>query len=510
MSIKYQSKSFSLASPAPASRFRLPIFALLSIIAAGLAGVLLALSAGLLSPLRNAYLMPWILLVFVVVLIPSVYLIFRRRFDLFHPLVYAAWSYLFPAFVLGSLVLASGAYEWWFMALIPDHRYYFSLTLLYIAVGFAGLSLGFALPVARRIGASLSRRFPAWEWEPANLLWPGGFLLVVGESFRIAAFSAGATGYQYTAGAEVLGTTFVTVASLSSMGSFLLWFMIFRAKRRTLRHYVVACVLVVLVLYLTMIAGYRGALLHSMVSLAMAYWLSGRRLELRQGVVFGVLLSIALVVGMVYGTTFRQIKGSEAQVSLSEYLEIVAATLAAVSNRSLGENLAFGVESLLQRLETVSSVAVIVANYEYLRPLEAGYGLANTIWTYTWTAFIPRFIWPDKPLISDARAIGALYFNYGDNSPPITPMADLLRNFGPIGVPLGMALLGFALRILYSALIEDQQVSAWRSVAYYMLLSSVSYEGFYGTILPGWIRTGFALLLGGILVNMWGSANRRG
>jgi hypothetical protein len=83
----------------------------------------------------------------------------------------------------------------------------------------------------------------------------------------------------------------------------------------------------------------------------------------------------------------------------------------------------------------------------------------------------------------------------------LTPIGDLLRNFGPFGIPLGMALLGFVLRILYSALIEGQVITAWRAVAYYMLLGSTSYESFYGNILPGMLRIGIIILLGGLMIN---------
>src|SRR4051812_31695912 len=51
---------------------------------------------------KRFYLLPWVFLTGAVVLAPTVYLLYKGKFDAFHPLVYAAWSYVFPAFVIGG------------------------------------------------------------------------------------------------------------------------------------------------------------------------------------------------------------------------------------------------------------------------------------------------------------------------------------------------------------------------------------------------------------------------
>jgi len=65
-----------------------------------------------------------------------------------------------------------------------------------------------------------------------------------------------------------------------------------------------------------------------------------------------------------------------------------------------------------------------------------------------------------------------------------------------------MLVLGIMLRILYAAFLENGLDSIWRIASYYLLLSSVNYEAFYGSILPNFIRLGFGLLIGGFLVNV--------
>jgi hypothetical protein len=64
------------------------------------------------------------------VLAPSVYLLYIGKFDLFHPLVFAAWTYVFPAFVVGSLLITFGFVNPYFMSFIDDPEYNLPLTLV--------------------------------------------------------------------------------------------------------------------------------------------------------------------------------------------------------------------------------------------------------------------------------------------------------------------------------------------------------------------------------------------
>ena len=71
---------------------------------------------------------------------------------------------------------------------------------------------------------------------------------------------------------------------------------------------------------------------------------------------------------------------------------------------------------------------------------------------------IPRVIWKEKPSASDARKYSDLYFNQSDTSFAITPIGDLLRNFGIIGIPIGMR-EGFS-RIIRDSVYRERLVHA--------------------------------------------------
>jgi hypothetical protein len=138
-----------------------------------------------------------------------------------------------------------------------------------------------------------------------------------------------------------------------------------------------------------------------------------------------------------------------------------------------------------------------------LAPYEEAYDLDNNIWKDLTTSLVPRVVWKEKPVSSDPRKFSDLYFNFGENSFAITPFGDLLRNYGIAGVPLGMMIIGIFLRLFYRALIENQPRSLWRSTLYFMLITSLSFEAFYGMLLPNFLKVGLVTVIGLLIVNFF-------
>ena len=272
-------------------------------------------------------------------------------------------------------------------------------------------------------------RLPDWDWKPSRLLVPCSMMLLVAQFAVIGAFRIGALGYQSSETVAIFSTTMTSFALMASVANFLLWWAYFKAKKRSARYYVVLCLLIAYIIYSALISGNRGALLSSMIAILMAYLLSGRRISFRQGIAVAIVLIGVLLGGMIYGSIFRTMKPMSERLNIDEYFSLGRSTMLSIRENDLRRNLVFGINRLFERFENLSSLAVIVANYRELRPLEEHYGLANNIWTDTWTAIIPRFIWPQKPVISNARAFGALYFNFGDNAFAITPIGDFATKF---------------------------------------------------------------------------------
>lgn len=476
-----------------------PVLAIMGLVLLG-TFTLLVLTADKLNPIREMYLLPWVFATGIVIAAPSIYLYYRGRFNFFHPLVFAAWSYFFPAFFGGGLILASGMSEPYFLTFVDDQKFNLPLTLVYVMLGYGGLTLGFFLPFGRFFGSKFENRLPEWKWDNFQLLIPGLILLAIGLFNTFFAFINGLLGFQKVDEISSYDGVIFIFTLFWLQASFLLWLCIFRTEKLNVNHFIVIGILISTSLVKALFQGNRGSLIQLFIMIAFAFVLSGRKIQIQHRVYASVIIVLALLFGMIYGTMFRNIKQNEARVSLEEYTEFIFKTFDKFSEQDLGATIENGVLALAERIEAVSSLAVVVANYEKLKPFEESYGLDNNIYKDSVTFFIPRFIWSSKPLASEPRKYGDLYFNYGENSFTITPMGDLLRNFGPIGVPLGMILLGFLIRIIYSAFIENQDFSYYRVVLFYMALTSISYESFYGSIIPYLLKVGVVSIIGVLIV----------
>lgn len=482
--------------------FLAPVFLIGLLIFAGTMSLLIFVDDDA-NPFQEMYLLPWVLMVGVVLCIPGAYLHYKGKFDFFHPLVFPVWSYFMPAFFLGGLILASGVSKPYFMAFIEDEHYNLPLTLVYVALGYASLSAGFFLPFGRKAAEKISNRLPVWNWRSEQVLLPGLVLLAIGFANSFVAFASGAFGYQRV---EVMGAFDGLLFLLTLFwvqASFLLWLAVFRAKHLNFNYYLIIGIQMFITLTRYAYQGNRGGLLEVFILISFAFVYSRRPITFKHKFYGALFLACAILVGMIYGTKFRSVKQTEAVVSMEQYTDSVLTTLDTVAEQDLGSSVEQGIVAIAERLEAVSTLAVVVSNYEKLAPYEESYGLDNNIYKDSLTFFIPRPLWVDKPVASEPRKYSALYFNFSESSFGITPMGDLLRNFGPYGIVFGMMFLGAVIRLIYSTLIEDKEFSYWRTTLYYMLLTGISYEGFYGVIIPYIIRVAFIAMVGLLFVKFF-------
>lgn len=459
-----------------------------------------AIEGGLNSPDTKLYLLPWTFLTGAVVLAPSIYLYFKKEFNLFHPLIFASWIYFFPAFFIGGLILSSGLANPYFLALVQNEQYDLPMTLVYVMLGYAGLSVGFFLPFGRRLGEMIKTRLPVVNWTSGQVLRPGMILLGLGLANTVFAFSVGLLGYQRSDEAGAFDGIVFLFTFFWLEANFIIWLCIFRTEKLNFNHYLVIAIVLITSITKSAFQGNRGSLIQVFVLVASAFVLSRRKIQLKHKITGGILLIGALLIGMIYGTTFRTIKTSQEKVSMDQYIGDVFLTFEKIADQDLGSNLEQGFAAMGERLENVSQLAVVVSNYETFSNYEADYGLDNNIIKDSLSFIIPRFLWQEKSVATDPYKYGDLYFNYGENSFTLTPMGDLLRNFGPFGVPIGMIFLGFLIRIFYTALLENQEFSYWRATMYYMLLGGISYEGSFGLIIPYVTKVGLVSVIGLFIV----------
>ncbi|MEZ5333264.1 MAG: O-antigen polymerase [Thermoanaerobaculia bacterium] len=499
-------------------------------------GLLTAASAAV-EPLGELVALPglWFWIAVMAAALATPFLVQRRfgAFEPFSPVTYPVWTYLAPVFVVGSALLASGIAKQ-APDLIPvpvDLQY--CLAMAYLVVGWTGLLIGYYCRWGDDLGARVRRRLPDTRWTTVELRVSAALLLAAGLGLYWLAFRLGVIGHQRLATVGPWDGLLIFLSFVSHVAAFLLWFSLFERPSWTGGERALAVGLYLLGPLSLTISASRAGLVTHLLLLALAFRLAGRRIRWRHVILFGVLGAASLAIGTIWSTTYRLSKGDEAPIYRTEEqsaepradstrpthrdsqpqeggtqarpegarasnLELVTETAEIVAERGLTDNVLFVLRNVAVRIEITSSVAMLVAKYRLLRPMEEQTGLAGNIWRDTWTAPIPRFLWPDKPKVSDARTYSLVYFDYGGTSFAMTPVGDLLRNFGPVGVPLGMALLGFALRLLYRTLVAGPVARPAPAAIYAIGLMNINYEGFYGSLLPTVMR--LVAVTGGALV----------
>ena len=461
------------------------------------------------GPRSKYYLLPWTFLAGAVISSPAIVLFYKGKFDPFHPLVFPAWSYFLPAFFIGGILLSTGVVEPYYLAFVEDERYNLPLTFVYIIIGYLGLIVGYSLPLGRRIGTRISRWLPVWNWETEKIVTPGLILLGLGLANTALAFTQGILGFQKVEERGIFDGVIYLLSRFWVEASLLLWFYIFRNKKLGTTQYIIIATLLVTSFATSAFHGSRGIFLNTFIMVAFAFVLSGRKVTVKIGSIGSVIGVAVVVLGTIYGTTFRSIKQNQDTIAMDKYAEVMTSAFEKIGDQDLTANLTFGFVALGERLESVSSLAVIVSNYEKLAPYEELYGINDNIWKDTAIFFVPRIVWPDKPVGIEPSKYADLYFNFSENAFTMTPIGDLLRNFGPWGIPVGMIFLGIFIRSIYSALQENQEFSFWRSTLYYMLLTTISYEGTYGLIVPSIFKIGAISILGLVIIRLLVGSGRK-
>lgn len=448
------------------------------------------------------YLLPWCLLASVIVIAPGAYLAYRKQFDPFHPLIFGVWTYIFPAFVLGGVILEFGWSDPYYLTYVENPSFNLPLSLGFVILGFVGMVVGYALPIGNFLSVKIEPWLPTWNWKSDELWFPGILLVIAGLGINILGFIQGLIGFQRVDEIGIFDGLLVFLAILLTEASLLLWLGIFSTKQKTGIYYLVLVGLIAMIPIRMALLGNRGSLLSMVIVIAAAFQYSGRRMKVKHTAVLGVVLVFAVFIGMIYGTAFRNIKGSESRMEAGDYFGQVSMTIDYLATRNLGSIASEGMSTLAERIDNLSALGVAVSNYEKLAPYEASFGLENNIINDLYTSFIPRFIWADKPSTSDPRAYSDLYFNFSENSFAVTPFGDLLRNFGPIGVPLGMMIIGIYFRIIYTLFIKTDNPAIWKRIAYFILLTVVSFEAFYATIFPMFVRSAVVLAVSLFIINI--------
>src|SRR5947209_4700858 len=95
---------------------------------------LLVEESGGLDDYPYLFLLPWVFGLAIVLVTPSAILFYRGQFTLANPIIFATWTFIFPAFVLGGIVLAAGLSQPYYLPFIQDAPSTLPYTLIIVGM----------------------------------------------------------------------------------------------------------------------------------------------------------------------------------------------------------------------------------------------------------------------------------------------------------------------------------------------------------------------------------------
>src|SRR5450830_1675767 len=404
--------------------------------------------------------------------------------DYFSPLLRACWFFFIPQFVVPIvLVLANQSTLLGSAGLLLSNPMRARTTAVWFAVaGLVFLCFGYLLPVGKPVTLNVL------DLPARRLRLPAVVLMVLGVVGYVGSLCTGVAGYQLVQQVSSQGALFIGLTSAGDVG-ILLSFWCFLDNHRDWPLLTVAALIL---LGRASLSGSRGALFNSLILLMGLYQYHHKGLPMRRLAIWAICGALVLAFGMSFGSFFRMEKvgtvGRASSLGGADTLHISAIALREMSKTPISGLTTFTRDRIFERLDGLSSLGVIVSRHADLEMREIAVGINGNILKDLVASFVPRFLWPGKPVIGNSEVIGNLYFNTSGTSPATTYMGDLYRNFGLVGIFMGMALLGVSLRLLYRWLIEGQKLQPLRCALFLVVSMTANYESLYSQFFPGLIQ----------------------
>lgn len=361
----------------------------------------------------------------VLLLLPFVVALFKRReMNLLEPIFIVVFGYGLFMFIRPLYMLTFNDFE--FMSFIGASKDAIPLTLVVSIVGLAALYLGYYSSV----GSAIARSLPAGRSSlfPQRLRNLGFCLLAIGSLLYITFLVGPASGLRGST--ELTGSAYFYLGvNVAGVGIFLLgyWVMLTPRRWKWLLLFSLLAIFFVVGTY----TGKRYHLLYVGLSLTACYYLlRGNPFSFRSLLVF-LPPAFLYVVGVGY------VRGGGGNVTLDKASEFEAAAAAQrfFSSADLGS------------FDTFTRVlTVIPESFPFLMP-------GRTL-LYTFVAFVPRSLWPDKPLPTELvimqEAVGDIGAVAGGAGYTYSLPGGFYIEGGVVVVLIGMFIFGIFCRTIWS------------------------------------------------------------
>ena len=407
----------------------------------------------MMDELALIWILTWVL--FLVAAIPLLRLLrTSKRADVMEA-IYPASAYfllIFPfrslyALVHGTPFLGDPPFD-------ENTRRAWALALAYLTLSFAVFLLGYYGPLGRLFARAVPRLPSLWRWNRVGPLAVGLSLVGLSSFAWLIQYLGGWQAYltekqrTLTAG----GTTYLyNLLGCLSVAAAILYVRHTRTRARA--HLIQTLAALTLTLAVGATTGAKGAVFFPLLRLLiLRHYLVGR-LRPRHILLMGLLL-VALIPGF---NLYRHLPSFETLPR--SYLNILTDPGLLLTH-------------LLNRFHPLDAVVTIIRDTPNLFDYQYGSTLAPLL-----VAWIPRQIWPDKPLISSAKVFGETYwapwFAGTGSAPSLSVLGEAYINFHLPGMLVVAFSAGWLLRALYC----------------YLVASYPNYSGVfvYALLTPYWI-----------------------
>lgn len=425
---------------------------------------------------------PMVLVTAVVLLWPLVRDGLAGHLDLAEPLNLAIWTNAAWHYVAGATVFAVGAQDrLFYVARLDNDDRAVVVTQIYALIGFVALGVASRSRASTASAARLLRAVPAGPSSPVELQVFTWTLLAIGASASSIGSLQGTFGFAALTTSSVSAVvhfcaSLAWVAPIPLVGA---W----RSGASKRAICLMAGGTIVTVALQAFLSGNRGSILAYGITSTLALARADLRMPARRLLTVCVGFFLLVAIGVAYGSSYRSAAlRPDGSVSPAVFSNSQRA-LSDLADRRAGV-VPWTAQRMLERFDALASASVVVEQHRELAAAEDSLGLDGDVVRALHATFVPRVVSPDKPTSFDAQGLAELYFGRR-NAYATTPFTDLLRNFGPLGIVLGMLALGFVLGTLHQGLASSESWTAMRAGLFALLaLRAVNYEGSFASILP--------------------------
>jgi hypothetical protein len=347
---------------------------------------------------------------------------------------------LFVMFGLGSLYGYTG------LDRKPDHPNPLPALIL-ATIGLAAFAIGYHLPIVTR-ARSVTDRLPGWR--PRRAVTAATICTLIGAVGLVGSFRS----VEYFAWTQKTVSSTDAESQLGFLGDFLFMglgmFAILAAStmsRRRAQLVLIAIAVITIALLLPTGRRFYVFTVLATVGFAWHYYIS----RIRPAHMYALAVFTILVLnpeGQIWRTAYKTIGAT----GVGDIPAVAGRVVDEMSSMTVADYLDYTIGERFERLNEAATVAALRANV----PSTSDYKYGQTFLPIvTW--LVPRFIWHDKPTFQYYNEIGHTLglitpFDF-DTTILYSSIGELYLNFGDLGVPLGMLVIGMLSGWLYKALI---------------------------------------------------------